>query len=47
MEVRKNKRSRTKKRGLDRWVVSTHKEFKAGLLDKRELKIELIFSHLI
>ena len=40
MEVRKNKRSRNKKRGLDRWVVSTHKEFKAGLLDKREFHID-------
>jgi len=40
MEVRKNKRSRNKKRGLDRWVVSTHKEFQAGLLDKREFHID-------
>ena len=40
MDVRKDKRSRNKKRGLDRWVVSTHKEFQAGLLDKREFRID-------
>jgi len=36
MEVKKDKRARTKKRGITRFVVSTNKEFSAGLVDRRE-----------
>jgi len=36
MEVKKDKRARTKKRGLDRFIIQTHKEYAAGLLPQRE-----------
>ena len=36
MEVRLDKRARTKKRGITRFVVRTNKEFTAGLLPQRE-----------
>ena len=36
MEVRRDNRKRTKTRGLDRFVVRTHKEYAAGLLPQRE-----------